>query len=104
MLQTQHTIASQNWQRIEGSLQHRNESLEKETNDLSRRWEEEKKKLKDSVAPTSHHNTLVNGKDRLKEESADANRGSETRNQVPGIRSPQIAIALSIPTRPNTSP
>ena len=49
MLQTQHTIASQNWQRIEGSLQHRNEKLEKEKNDLTKKWEEEKKKVKDAV-------------------------------------------------------
>lgn len=56
MLQTQHTIASQNWQRIEGSLQHRNESLEKEKNELSRRWEEEKKKLKDAVHSPLHFN------------------------------------------------
>ena len=49
MLQTQHTIASQNWQRIETSLQHRNQSLEKEKNDLTRKWEEEKKKVKDAV-------------------------------------------------------
>jgi TATA element modulatory factor len=51
MLQTQHTIASQNWQRIEGSLQHRNDSLEKEKNDLTNKWEEEKKKVKDTVCP-----------------------------------------------------
>lgn len=51
MLQTQHTIASQNWQRIEGSLQHRNDSLEKEKNDLTKKWEEEKKKVKDTVCP-----------------------------------------------------
>ena len=50
MLQTQHTIASQNWQRIEGSLQHRNENLEKENNDLTKKWEEEKKKVKDTVS------------------------------------------------------
>jgi hypothetical protein len=49
MLQTQHTIASQNWQRIEGSLQLRAEGLEKEKNDLARRWEEERKKVKDAV-------------------------------------------------------
>ena len=54
MLQTQHSIANQNWQRIEGSLHHRNESLEKENNDLSRRLEEEKKKLKDSVQILLH--------------------------------------------------
>jgi len=49
MLQTQHTIAGQNWQRIEGSLQVRNESLEKEKNDLSRRLEDEKRKVKEAV-------------------------------------------------------
>jgi hypothetical protein len=49
MLQTQHTIASQNWQRIEGSLQHRNESLEMEKNDLTKKWEEERKKVKEAV-------------------------------------------------------
>ena len=49
MLQTQHTIASQNWQRIEGSLQHRNESLEKEKNDLTKKWEEERKRVKEDV-------------------------------------------------------
>lgn len=51
MLQTQHTIASQNSQRIEGSLQNRNDSLEKEKNDLTKKWEEEKKKVKDTVYP-----------------------------------------------------
>lgn len=51
MLQTQHAIASQNWQRIEGSLQHRNENLEKEKNDLTKKLEEEKKKTKDTVLP-----------------------------------------------------
>ena len=51
MLQTQHTIANQNWQRIEGSLQHRNQSLELEKNDLTQKWEEEKKKVKDAVSP-----------------------------------------------------
>lgn len=55
MLQTQHSIASQNWQRIEGSLQHRNESLEKEKNDLMRKWEEERKKVKDIVCPLGHN-------------------------------------------------
>jgi hypothetical protein len=49
MLQTQHSIASQNWQRIEGSLQHRSESLEKEKHDLTKRIEEEKKRVKDAV-------------------------------------------------------
>lgn len=49
MLQTQHTIASQNWQRIEGSLQHRAEGLEKEKLDLTRKWEDEKKKVKEMV-------------------------------------------------------
>ena len=49
MLQTQHTIASQNWQRIEGSLQHRNESLEKEKNELTKKWEEERKRVKNAV-------------------------------------------------------
>ena len=51
MLQTQHTIANQNWQRIEGSLQHRNESFEKEKIDLTRKLDEEKKKVKDTVSP-----------------------------------------------------
>lgn len=49
MLQTQHMIASQNWQRIEGSLQVRNESLEEDKIDLIRRWEDEKKKIKEAV-------------------------------------------------------
>jgi hypothetical protein len=49
MIQTQHAIASQNWQRIEGSLQVRAESLEKEKNDLTKRLEEEKRKVKDAV-------------------------------------------------------
>ena len=49
MLQTQHTIASQNWQRIEGSLQNRTETLEQEKLDLTQRWEDEKKKVKDAV-------------------------------------------------------
>jgi hypothetical protein len=49
MLQTQHTIASQNWQRIEGSLQHRADNLEKEKHELTRRIEDEKKKVKDAV-------------------------------------------------------
>ena len=63
MLQTQHTIASQNWQRIEGSLQHRNENLEKEKNDLTKKWEEEKKKVKDTVSPmkiTTNHSLTLN--------------------------------------------
>jgi len=51
MLQTQHTIASQNWQRIEGSLQLRAEGLEKEKTELTRKWEEEKKKVKEAVWP-----------------------------------------------------
>jgi hypothetical protein len=42
-------IASQNWQRIEGSLQVRNESLQADKIDLIRRWEDEKKKVKDTV-------------------------------------------------------
>lgn len=50
MLQTQHTIASQNWQRIEDSLQLRTSSLEKEKIDLTRRFEEEKKKVKEIVS------------------------------------------------------
>jgi hypothetical protein len=49
MIQTQHAIASQNWQRIEGSLQVRAEGLEKEKNDLTKRLEEEKRKVKDAV-------------------------------------------------------
>jgi len=49
MLQTQHTIASQNWQRIEDSLQLRTTSLEKEKIELTRRFEEEKKKVKEIV-------------------------------------------------------
>jgi len=55
MLQTQHSIASQNWQRIEGSLQHRNESLEKEKIELTRKWEEEKKRVKDAVPPPTSY-------------------------------------------------
>jgi hypothetical protein len=51
MLQTQHSIASQNWQRIEGSLQYRTESLEKEKFELTRRVEDEKKRVKDVVFP-----------------------------------------------------
>jgi len=50
MLQTQHTIASQNWQRIEDSLQLRTSSLEKEKIDLTRRFDEEKKKVKEIVS------------------------------------------------------
>jgi TATA element modulatory factor len=49
MLQTQHAIASQNWQRIEGSLQVRNENLEREKNDQIKKWEDERKKVKDTV-------------------------------------------------------
>jgi hypothetical protein len=49
MLQTQHTIASQNWQRIEGSLQHRVDNLEKEKMEMTGRLEEEKKKMKERV-------------------------------------------------------
>jgi TATA element modulatory factor len=49
MLQTQHTIASQNWQRIEGSLQNRTETLEQEKLDITQRWEDEKRKVKDAV-------------------------------------------------------
>jgi hypothetical protein len=49
MLQTQHTIASQNWQRIEGSLQNRSETLEQEKLDITQRWEDEKRKVKDAV-------------------------------------------------------
>jgi len=49
MLQTQHAIASQNWQRIEGSLQRRHEALEKEKFDLIKKLDEEKKKLRDAV-------------------------------------------------------
>lgn len=51
MVQTQHAIASQNWQRIEGSLQVRTEGLEREKNELMKRVEEEKKKVKDAVSP-----------------------------------------------------
>jgi len=51
MLQTQHTIANQNWQRIEGSLQLRVDGLEKERMDVTRRLEEEKKKVKEMVLP-----------------------------------------------------
>jgi hypothetical protein len=49
MVQTQHAIASQNWQRIEGSLQLRNEALEKEKIDLTKRLEDERKKVKEAV-------------------------------------------------------
>ena len=52
MLQTQHAIASQNWQRIEGSLQRRHEALEKEKSDLLKKLDEEKKKLRDAVWPS----------------------------------------------------
>jgi hypothetical protein len=52
MLQTQHAIASQNWQKIEGSLQHRNEGLEREKSDLMKKLDEDKKKLRDAVKPT----------------------------------------------------
>ena len=51
MVQTQHAIASQNWQRIEGSLQLRTEALEKERNDLTKRLDEEKRKVKEAVIP-----------------------------------------------------
>ena len=49
MLQTQHAIASQNWQRIEGSLQLRAEGLEKEKLDLTRKLEDERKRVKEAV-------------------------------------------------------
>jgi TATA element modulatory factor len=51
MLQTQHAIASQNWQRIEGSLQHRNEALEREKLELLKKLDDEKRKLREAVSP-----------------------------------------------------
>jgi hypothetical protein len=53
MLQTQHAIASQNWQRIEGSIQHRNEALEKEKLELLKKLDDEKRKLHEAVCPPS---------------------------------------------------
>lgn len=62
MLQTQHAIASQNWQRIEGSLEIRNENLEKEKNDLMKRWEDERKKVKDAVLSLIYDLTKIDSK------------------------------------------
>src|SRR5271155_1293873 len=42
--------------------------------------------------------------DRLKAKSTITNRRSETRNQIPGIRSPQFPIPFTIPPRPNQPP
>ena len=83
MLQTQHTIASQNWQRIEGSLQHRNDSLEKEKNDLSRRWEEEKKKLKDSV----QSNVLSNFNIQIDSKRARQSQIEDLKRQIKSLES-----------------
>jgi hypothetical protein len=42
--------------------------------------------------------------DRLKTKSTITNRRPETRNQIPGIQSPQLPIPFPIPPRPNQPP
>ena len=112
MVQTQHAIASQNWQRIEGSLQLRNEALEKEKIDLTKRLEDERKKVKEAVIfhshfsphivspPTQNHlpgtKLIVDG---FQTEYTNSIDRPPIPDPAPGIGPPKIPIPIPIPPR-----